>query len=178
MISKYKNNGLVWIDLTSPQKEEVLYVLEEYEIPERIRLEIYSSSEEPKTFIEEGTLFSIIKIPLNQEEDNFNKIIFIKNPNYTITIHDQPIGSIERFSNELELDMSIASESQIKTQELLFANLTRTMISGLSEDIVSKDRIIGDLKKKVLVFKKSLKVFYILNLILIASLFSAIILWR
>ncbi len=177
MISKYKNNGLVWIDLTSPQEEEVLYVLDEYQIPESIRQEIYSPSKEHNTFIENETLFSIMRLSHSEEDQNIDKVIFIKNQNYIITIHDQPIVSIEQFSNELELDMMIESESKIRTQELLFANLIRKMMTGLYDKILIKDMNISSLKKKLNTLNKRFRFLFFANVILLISLIVVIFLW-
>ncbi len=37
MISKYSHKQLVWIDLQNPTNEEIVHILEEYEIPEYIK---------------------------------------------------------------------------------------------------------------------------------------------
>lgn len=177
MISKYNNKGLVWIDLTSPKEEEILYILEEYQIPESIKQEIYSPSKEHNTFIENDVLFSLMRLPYLEEDQNSNKVIFIKNQNYIITIHDQPIISIDQFSNELELDMMIESESKIKTQELLFANLIRKMMTGLHDKILLKDMNINSLKKKLVNLNKQLRFLVFINVILLVSLALVIFLW-
>jgi len=176
MISKYKNNGLVWIDLTSPQKEEVVYVLDEYQIPENIRQEISNPSKEQSTFIENDTLYSIVRLPHPDLKEDENKVIFIKNQNFVITIHDQPINSIEQFSSELELDMLIESESKIRNQELLFANLIRKMLTGLHDKILSKDMSLNSLKRKLSKLQKRFWVSISLNLILIILSILTIIL--
>ncbi len=178
MISKYKNKGLVWIDLTSPKEEEILYILEEYQIPENIKKEIYSPSREHNTFVENDTLCSIMRLPCFEGAENIDKIVFIKNENYVITIHDQPIISMEQFSNELELDMMIESESRIRTQELLFANLIRKMMTGLHDKILTKDMAISSLKKKVLSLNRRCRLSNVFNLILLISLITIILLWR
>ena len=139
MISKYKNNGLVWIDLTSPSEEEIAYILDEYQISENIRQEIESSGKDHKTAIENGTFFTILRLPKSKQEENVDKVIIIKNRDYVITIHDQPIDSISQFSSDLELDMAIPTESNIKNQELLLAHLLRKMFVGLHDKILLKD---------------------------------------
>lgn len=177
MISKYNNKGLVWIDLTSPKEEEILYILEEYQIPESIKQEICSPSKEHHTFIENDVLFSLMRLPHFDEDQNSDKVIFIKNQNYIITIHDQPMISMDQFSNELELDMMIESESKIKTQELLFANLIRKMMTGLHDKILLKDMNINSLKKKLNVLSKRLKILFFINVLLLLSLLVIIFLW-
>jgi Mg2+ and Co2+ transporter CorA len=176
MISNYKNKGLVWVDLVSPQEEEVLYVLDEYRIPENIRQEISSPSKEYNTFIENDTLFSIIKLSQDESEKNTNKVIFIKNRDYVITIHDQPMDFVEQFSRELELDMVVESESRIYNQELLFANLIRKMLTEMHDKVLTKDINISSLKRKVSGFEKKYKISFILNLVLLITLILTIVL--
>lgn len=176
MISKYKNKGIVWIDLTSPQEEEVLYVLDEYQIPEDIKQEIHSPTKDHNTFIENDTLYSIIKFSQREPIESSSKMVFIKNQNFVITIHDQPLSSIEQFSSELELDTVIESESKIRNQELLFANLVRKMLTEMHDKVLLKDINISSLKRKNSSLEKKYKILFILNLVLLISLILAIIL--
>ncbi|NCU28123.1 MAG: hypothetical protein EOM85_00395 [Candidatus Moranbacteria bacterium] len=178
MISKYKNNGLVWIDLTSPSEEEIAYILDEYQISENIRQEIESSGKDHKTAIENGTLFTILRLPKSKQEENVDKVIIIKNRDYVITIHDQPIDSISQFSSDLELDMAIPTESNIKNQELLLAHLLRKMFVGLHDKILLKDMKINSLLNNNQILKKRYLFHFVFNLILLALLILIVTIWR
>ena len=176
MISKYKNKGIVWIDLTSPQEEEVVYILDEYKIPEDIKQKIHSPSKDHNTFIENDTLYCIIKFSQREPTESSSKMVFIKNQNFVITIHDQPLSSIEQFSSELELDTVIESESKINNQELLFANLVRKMLTEMHDKILLKDINNSSLKRKNLSLEKKYKILFVLNSILLILLILTIIL--
>lgn len=162
MISKYRHRGLTWVDLTSPTEEEISYAFDEYSIPEFIRQEIRKDSKEHYITLENEIIFAILR---PNKEENKEKVIFIKDKNFVITIHDQPIHSIEDFSSELELDISFEQDSKIKDHDLLFAHLLRKIYLGFYDKVLDNENVIEKLERKIAKKNKRLKFFAVYNIV-------------
>jgi len=160
MISKYRNRGLTWIDLTSPTEEELSYVFEEYSIPEFIRQEAIKNTSEHHISLENETVFAVLR-PNKRNQD---KIVFIKNRDFVLTIHDQPVSSIEDFSNELELDISYESDSKIKNHDLLLAHLFKKIYLGFYCKMLDNEEVNLILKEKLHKKNKHIKHLIALNI--------------
>jgi len=153
MISKYSHNSLIWIDLESPKEEEIFYLMEEYSIPTPIEEEIRTKSKESKTKLYSGLVFISLNFPQILNKNNKildNKIIFIVNNNFVITIHDEPIEALSEFLNNLEMDTTLPEELRINNNGLLFFYLIKSLYVNLKEQLIINKVEIKELENTII----------------------------
>lgn len=155
MISKYNHKNLNWIDLESGTKEEINHILEEYSVPKNIIEKITKNDKDGIFELNHDYIYASID----------NKITFIVNDNYIISIHDEPILAFNASSKELEIDM--ITIDKISSNKILFAYLLKNIFKNREEGLSSSYTQIEQLKKKVLLKNKIIKNRNILIIILI-----------
>lgn len=153
MISKYSHNSLKWIDLESPQEEEIFYIIEEYSLPSLIREEIQIREKESRIKTNSGFIFLSLDFPqiINKDDRIINnKISFIISNNFIITIHDKPIRALSEFLNNLEMDTTIPEDLRIHNNGLLFFYLVKSLYVDLKEQLIINKEQMNDLENKVI----------------------------
>jgi len=173
MISKYSHKELTWIDLESPLEEELVYIIEEYYIPSSIEEEMRAKTEETKTKLYSDFIFTSLYFPqiLHGENKIINdKIVFVTNDNFVLTIHDRPIQALHEFLNNLEIDTTIEEKLEIKNNKLLFAYLLKSLYVNLQEQLVANDIQIRGLKKQIIKNNKKLKLLTLLSIIFLVAI--------
>lgn len=137
MISKYNHKELNWVDLESPKEEEIEHILDQYPIPKDIKDSILSRN--TNDVINLSYDFIYISI--------LNKIIFVVNDNFVITIHDDPLEAFDKFSKEMELDLY--GEGKMNNHKLLFAHLLKNLYINLKNKQKLDEKEINELKKEI-----------------------------
>lgn len=153
MISKYSHNGLLWIDLESPTEEELVYLLEEYQIPIPIEEEIRSKTQKTKIKSTSGTIFASFYFPKIIHNDNKitdNKIMFIVGEDIVLTIHDNKIDAISEFLNNLEMDSAILDKLKITNNGLLSFYLMKSLYVNLKEQLTINGLAVKELENKII----------------------------
>lgn len=135
MISTYTYKKLTWIDVLNPTREEIIRLVETYDIPSLVGDEILVETKESKIDTYEKLLYLVLHFPnleigknqSNTEEEKIQKIDFIIGKNFIITVHHEPIPSLERFSKVFTLD-SILEKSELGEHVgFLFFNILREL---------------------------------------------------
>ncbi len=168
MISKYSHKELTWVDLETPSEEEILYVIEQYSIPLSIEEEMRIKNEESKTKLNSGYIFSSLYFPQILSKENIvqkNKIDFIINNNFVLTIHDKPVEAFSEFIKNLEIDTTLPEQLQIKHTDLLSFYLIKSLYLNLKEQLSQNENYIKEIENKInksktkntpwLIFKKN-----------------------
>lgn len=153
MISKYRHKELTWIDLEAPKEEEILHVIEQYSLPLSIEDEIRANTEESKTILNAGFIFTGLYFPQILNEENTilnNKIIFVINNNFILTIHEKPIAAFKEFLKNLEIDTTLPEQLQIKHTDLLAFYLIKSLYVNLKEQLLENENQIKEIEEKIL----------------------------
>jgi Mg2+ and Co2+ transporter CorA len=151
MISKYRHKELTWVDLESPQEEEISYILEEYSIPSYIKEKMENSENSDKISLDYDYYF--ISIDFSQN----NKLIFIINDGYIISIHDEPIASLSSFIKEIELNINSNQKLDINNNKILFAHLLKNLLTGSQKELLISKTKTENLKHQIEKNNKKLK---------------------
>ncbi len=174
MISKYMHKGLNWIDLESPSKEEVAYILDEHNIPIFIKEDIMLASKDDIIRLEQGYIYAHLNTPQVSDDQNENdRLIIVANDNFIIVIHDKPIQALGEFSKEMELDIVTEEKFGTNNNKLLFAHLLRSLYVNSQNQLTEKETKIEQLEKQITHDAKKFKslIFYsILSLLVIVIL--------
>ncbi len=104
-INKYKN--LSWIDASSPTKDELSSLINEYSLHPLIGEELFSPTRKPKIEIYDNYIFLALHIPIH-ESVNKKRIVkskeidFVIGKDFIITSHDEIIEPLHGFSKIFE----------------------------------------------------------------------------
>jgi magnesium transporter len=158
MISKYSHKELTWIDLEASSEEEILYIIEQYSIPLSIEDEIRTKNVESKTKLNNGYIFTSLYFPqisIKENEVLNNKLIFIINNNFILTIHENPIEALSEFLKNLEIDTTLPEQLQIKHTDLLSYYLIKNLYLNLKEKLLLNNIEINKIEDSIITKKNN-----------------------
>lgn len=115
MISKYTYKKLTWIDLESPSREEILRLMEEYDIPALPAEELITKSVRSKVDVYDNLIYLILHFPIignHTRKQGEQEIDFIVGKNFLITTHYETVDPLHTFAKIFEVN-SILDKSNI-----------------------------------------------------------------
>ena len=166
MISKYSHKELVWTDLESPKDTEVVYILEEYDIPSTIKDVMSVTRNDDVIKLYNDFIFASFNFPQIDTGKNIeNKLVFIACDKYIVTIHNEPIPSLSAFLKEIELGTIENTQMTISDNKLLFAHLLKSLYVNSHKQIIEHDKKIRFLKNQIIRNNRKLKLLTISSII-------------
>lgn len=160
MILKYRHKTINWIDIASPEKEEIGFVFEENNIPSSF-VDLIKRETKEEDYIEKDGCLIVCYPPL---DDSAYNIVLIKNSNCIITIHDKEFKSFKKFANNLELYIRDNNESLSINNDIVYNAMIKTIIKDLVYSNNSKNINIKNLETLI---KKKDFYFYVLSSIIL-----------
>lgn len=164
MISKYRHKELTWVDLESPKAEEISYILEEYSIPSYIKEKMENGKNNDEISLDYDYFFVSIDLPQD------NKLIFIINDSFIISIHDKPIASLSSFIKEIELNINSSQKLDINSNKILFAHLLKNLFIGSQKELLSSKNKTENLKHQILNNNRKLKLLTTLSFVSLGAI--------
>ncbi|MBK5215328.1 MAG: hypothetical protein JJE53_00760 [Candidatus Pacebacteria bacterium] len=152
MISKYRHKELAWVDLEAPSEEEILHVIEQYSIPLSIEEEIRTNTDDSKTTLNNGCIFTSLYFPqilLKENKVINNKISIIINNSFILTIHDKPVIAFKEFLNNLEIDTTLPEQLQIKHTDLLSFYLIKSLYISLKDQLLESESQTKEIESQI-----------------------------
>jgi len=123
MISRYTHQGLTWIDLESPTREEVAALSEEFELHPIIANELLTSSERAKVDLYENAIYLILHFPIQNRTSGTveeAEIDFVLLKNTLITTHYELIDPLHEFAKVFEVGSLLSSTNMGEHAGFLF----------------------------------------------------------
>jgi len=173
MISKYRNNELLWIDLESPEDHEIDYILEGLSIEENIKnkiKDIINKNFEYKS----NHIFEFIRENKDNKVFRNKDIIFTICDNYIVTIHKEKILGLKDFFNELEINTGPQNQIQNRTSKQLITDLLKHLFIDLENQLINNQTKIKEIEIRLKMNRKKLKLFKISITILIIIILALI----
>ncbi len=128
MISRYTYHDLTWIDMESPSKEEVAHVMEEFSVPSLVAEETITNTLHAKVELYDNLIYMILHFPPSRhggKKDTEQEIDFVIGKDFMITVHYEPIYSIEQFAKLFELQNAFEKEKNISNGGFLFIEMMK-----------------------------------------------------
>ena len=107
MISKYTYKKLTWIDLESPTREEVVRLVEEYDLSALVGEELLTETVRSKVDVHDNLIYLILHFPSLKQRNGRRpeqEIDFVIGKNFLITTHYEAIDPIHEFSKIFEVN--------------------------------------------------------------------------
>lgn len=145
MISRYSHQGMTWIDLESPVKEEIDVLKDEFDLHPVVAGELISNTERAKVDLYEDAIYLILHFPIRNRKSGHiteTEIDFVLKKNALITTHYELIDPLHDFSRLFEVG-SYLTNSRISEHAgfLFFAQMrelykhTLLLIEGIGHEI-------------------------------------------
>ncbi|MDZ4227374.1 MAG: CorA family divalent cation transporter, partial [Patescibacteria group bacterium] len=114
MRSRYEHNGLVWIDLESPSREEVQDIINEFGIQPLVAEELLLPTTKPRVEITPDYMYLVLHFPAlrHSHKTKEQELDFIIGQRYLITTRYDTIDPIHKFSKIFEVN-SILDKSNV-----------------------------------------------------------------
>lgn len=179
MISKYTYKKLTWIDLESPTREEVVRLVEEYNIPPLIGEELLTKTVRSKVDVYDNLIYLILHFPTIKQHEGKRpeqEIDFVIGKNFLITTHYEAIDPIHEFSKIFEVNSILDkspigdhagflffyiikelyrfSMSELEDLNTELRKIERDIFEGNEGDMVEK---ISNTKRKMIDFKQAIR---------------------
>ncbi len=158
MLTRIDQNNVSWVDVQSPNPEEILKLSKEFSLPLIVASELSRPSFHPKAESHGEHLYLIFHLPLYDHRLQYHhsrELDIVVGQKFLLTIHYEPIEPLSNLFSELELNLGIRKELFNQTsQKLLYQLWSKTYNHLLQEldhiqkkiDII-EDRIFSDERK-------------------------------
>ncbi len=102
----YEHNGLIWIDLESPSRDEVQDVMDQFGIAPLIAEELLLPSTKPRVEFYPSYCYLVLHFPAlrHSHKTREQEIDFVVGHNYIITTHYDTIDPLHKFSKVFEVN--------------------------------------------------------------------------
>ncbi|MBU1292795.1 hypothetical protein KJ819_01870 [Patescibacteria group bacterium] len=137
MITRHTRGKTTWIDLEYPTEEELLSVMSEFQIDERVREEILTPTPYPFTVAFPGYCYLVLHFPTADAVAGakVQEVDFIVGKNFVITARYEVIDQIHTLHKVLEAEELLSTKQKpFKIEELLSRIMDR-MYVGISSEI-------------------------------------------
>jgi magnesium transporter len=106
MHSRSEHNGIVWIDLESPSRDEVQDIMDQFGIAPLIAEELLLPSTKPRVEFSDTYIYLILHFPAlrHSHKTREQEIDFVVGRNFIITTHYDTIDPLHKFSKVFEVN--------------------------------------------------------------------------
>lgn len=134
MVKKISHQGITWIDVTSPTKDEIAVLAKEHDLHPLLQNELLSPSLRSKVDVYEEHLFLVLHFPRcaicqgepAEQLGDSQEVDFIIGKNALITTHYEPIAQLDELAEIMEVNpASYRQSGKAHAGHLLFAIIRR-----------------------------------------------------
>ncbi|MEY4747352.1 MAG: hypothetical protein RLZZ416_401 [Candidatus Parcubacteria bacterium] len=106
MHSRYQHNGLVWIDLESPTRDEVQDIVNEFGVEPLVAEELLLPSTKPHAEYHGDYLYLVLHFPAlrHSHKTREQEVDFLIGKKYLVTTHYETIDPLHKFSKVFEVN--------------------------------------------------------------------------
>ncbi len=148
----YKYNNVTWIDLESPNKEEIRELIEEYQVHPLVAEELLVPTIRPKVDLYDDCIYLILHFPSvvhSHSRHKSNEIDFIIGKNYIITNHYESIDAIHQFSKIFEVNSILNKSNMGDHSGYLLFYLLRELYKNLMEQLFDLDHNLKSIEERI-----------------------------
>ena len=105
MYSRYEHDGLVWIDLESPNRDEVTRIISEFQILPLVAEELLFPATKPRAEFYDRYAYLVMHFPAlrHSHKTREQEVDFIVGKNFLITTHYDVIDPLHKFAKIFEV---------------------------------------------------------------------------
>ena len=138
MINKQEHNGLLWIDLENPTREEIREIMETYNLDSLVGEELLSPTLKPRVDLYPEYIYMILHFPAfrhSHGSKNEQEVDFIIGKKFLITTRYDTVDPLHKFSKVFEVN-SILDRSDIgKHAGFIFFYMIRKLYKSIGHEL-------------------------------------------
>jgi magnesium transporter len=179
MISRYTHHGLIWVDLESPTREEILHISEEFGLSRLVEEELFSSTLRSKVDLYDTFIYLILHFPVFNKKNKLRsdqEVDFIIGKNYIVTVRYETVDPIHQFASLFENAEKLDQHKKISDIGIMFMEMMKQLYKSSEKELEeitsripeiehhifnSKEeamvRIISETNRKLLDFKQAIR---------------------
>ncbi|KND49682.1 MAG: magnesium transporter [Parcubacteria bacterium C7867-008] len=151
MLTRHTRNGVIWVDLESPTRQELQSVVSEFDIDTRIEEEIITPTAYPLIVASEKYVYLILHFPTmdprggakNQEID------FIVGKDFMVTARYEVIDSIHNLQKVFESEELLGLPEKHVNAESLLERVLRHLYAALGEETEQVARMLERIEQDI-----------------------------
>ncbi len=147
----YKHEGLIWVDLETPSKEEVREIMEEFSIHPIVAEELLIPTLRPKVDLYDNLIYLILHFPAEQHtsEDTNQEVDFIIGKNFLITVRYETIDAVHKFSKIFESNQVTKNSDLGDHAGYLFYFLIKKMYGSVEHELEFVESQLLDIEDQI-----------------------------
>lgn len=143
MHSRFEHNGLVWVDLESPNRTEVQDLAAEFDIAPLVAEELLLPSTKPRVEFQPDYIYIVLHFPAlhHSHKTREQEIDFIIGRNYLITTRYDTIDPLHDFSKIFEVNSILDKSNVGEHAGFLFYYMLKKLYKAVEHEIeyISRD---------------------------------------
>lgn len=106
MLARFTHGDIVWVDLESPTREEVLTIVEEFNIDESVAEELLQPTVKPRYETHDDHCYLIMHFPAlrHSHSSREQEVDFVIGKKFLLTVHYDTIDPLHKFSKVFEVN--------------------------------------------------------------------------
>ncbi len=138
MISRYTYHGLAWIDLESPNREEILHISEEFSLSKLVEEEMFSGTLRSKVDLYDKFIYLILHFPVFNKNSNLRsdqELDFIIGKHFIITVRYEVVEPIQAFAALFENVEKLDQHQKIADAGVMFMEMMKHLYKASAKEL-------------------------------------------
>jgi magnesium transporter len=154
MISRYKHNEIVWVDLENPTQDEIKEIANEFGLNPTVANDLLTPSSRPIVDDYGSYTYLILHFPITKTKENYGKttaiqeVDFILGEKFIITNRYTVVDSLMEFSKVFTAN-SVLDKNKTEHAGHLFYHMVRGLYEEMSNRLEHVDDLLADSEEKI-----------------------------
>jgi magnesium transporter len=137
MHSRREYNGLVWVDLESPSREEVQDVVDQFHIEPRVAEELLLPATKPRAEFHGPYAYLVLHFPAlrHSHKTREQEIDFIVGRNFLVTAHYDTIDSLHKFSKVFDVNSLLEKSALGEHAGFLLVSMLKKFYKAVEHEV-------------------------------------------
>ncbi len=152
MISRYRYKDLTWVDLESPTHEEVLQIMQEFNLPELVAEEMVANSIRSKVDMYENLIYVILHFPLISHHHGKlpeQEVDFVIGKNFLISVRYEVIDPIHEFAKAFEVDAMLDKSKLPSHGGIVFMQMLKELYHHSVRELEGVSKTLHDIESEI-----------------------------
>jgi len=137
MQSRHEHQGLIWIDLESPSRDEIRAIMDEFGIQPLIGEELLLPSSKPRAEFYQQYTYVILHFPAlrHAHKHREQEVDFVIGKKFLITTHYEAIDPIHNFNKVFEVNATMNTEPVGEHAGFIFYAMLKRLYKGVEHEL-------------------------------------------
>lgn len=137
MYSRHEHDGLLWIDLESPTRDEVHRIIEEFQITPLVAEELLFPATKQRAEFYDGYAYIVLHFPAlrHSHKTREQEIDFIVGKNFLITAHYDVIDPLHKFAKIFEVHSILDKDEPTRHSGFVFFYMLKRLYQAVEHEV-------------------------------------------